>query len=49
MRIVPPAPSLVDQVVEAITDEIVSGVLTSGSRLIQDDLAQAYGVARQPV
>ena len=49
MRIVPPAPSLVDQVVEAITDEIVSGVLTSGSRLIQDDLAQAYGVSRQPV
>ncbi|MGC2777538.1 MAG: GntR family transcriptional regulator [Bradyrhizobium sp.] len=43
------APSLVDQVVEAITDEIVSGVLTSGSRLIQDDLAQAYGVSRQPV
>ncbi len=49
MRIVPPAPSLVDQVVEAITDEIVSGVLASGSRLIQDDLAQAYGVSRQPV
>ena len=44
-----PAPSLVDQVVEAITDEIVSGVLTSGSRLIQDDLARAYGVSRQPV
>ncbi|CAL75582.1 putative transcriptional regulatory protein, GntR family [Bradyrhizobium sp. ORS 278] len=49
MRIVSPAPSLVEQVVEAITDEIVSGVLTSGSRLIQDDLAQAYGVSRQPV
>ncbi|MGY3450659.1 GntR family transcriptional regulator [Bradyrhizobium sp. USDA 4353] len=49
MRIVPSAPSLVDQVVEAITDEIVSGVLTPGSRLIQDDLAQAYGVSRQPV
>src|SRR4051794_38553130 len=49
MRIVTPAPSLVDQVVEAITEEIVSGVLTSGSRLIQDDLARAYGVSRQPV
>ncbi|MGJ4949579.1 GntR family transcriptional regulator [Bradyrhizobium sp. HKCCYLS20291] len=49
MRIETPAPSLVDQVVEAITDEIVSGVLTSGSRLIQDDLAKAYGVSRQPV
>ncbi|GLH82218.1 transcriptional regulator [Bradyrhizobium sp. SSBR45G] len=49
MRIVSPAPSLVDQVVEAITDEIVSGVLAPGSRLIQDDLAQAYGVSRQPV
>ncbi|MGJ5179257.1 GntR family transcriptional regulator [Bradyrhizobium oligotrophicum] len=50
MRIVSPAPpSLVDQVVEAITDEIVSGILMPGSRLIQDDLAQAYGVSRQPV
>jgi DNA-binding GntR family transcriptional regulator len=43
------SPSLAEQVVEAITDEIVSGVLRSGSRLIQDELAEAYGVSRQPV
>src|SRR3954463_1496091 len=49
MRIAIPAPPLVHQVVEAITEEIVSGVLTSGSRLIQDDLAWVYGVSRQPV
>ncbi|MGB3866304.1 MAG: GntR family transcriptional regulator [Xanthobacteraceae bacterium] len=42
-------PSLVDQVVEAITSEIVSGELPSNSRLIQEDLARAYGVSRQPV
>ncbi len=42
-------PSLVDQVVEAITSEIVSGELPSNSRLIQEELARAYGVSRQPV
>jgi DNA-binding GntR family transcriptional regulator len=49
MRIITSSPSLVDQVVEAISDEIVTGVLPSGSRLIQDDLARAYGVSRQPI
>lgn len=42
-------PSLVDQVVEAITSEIVSGELPSNSRLIQEELARAYGVSRQPI
>ena len=49
MRQITVQPSLVDQVVEAIVSEIVSGKLPANGRLIQDDLAQAYGVSRQPV
>ena len=42
-------PTLVEQVVNAIVSEIVEGGLPSNARLIQDDLARAYGVSRQPV
>src|ERR1700748_45534 len=42
-------PTLVEQVVNAIVSEIVEGELPANSRLIQDDLARAYGVSRQPV
>lgn len=49
MRPIVHQPSLVDQVVEAIVTEIVNGDLPPHARLIQDDLAQAYGVSRQPV
>src|SRR6201999_1764634 len=42
-------PTLVEQVVNAIVSEIVDGELPANSRLIQDDLARAYGVSRQPV
>jgi DNA-binding GntR family transcriptional regulator len=49
MRPIPSQPSLVDQVVEAITAEIADGTLASNARLIQDELARAYGVSRQPV
>ena len=42
-------PSLVDRVVDAIVSEIVDGELPSNARLIQDELARAYGVSRQPV
>lgn len=49
MPIVQTQPTLVEQVVNAIVSEIVDGELPSNSRLIQDDLARAYGVSRQPV
>lgn len=49
MRPIVHQPSLVDQVVEAIVTEIVNGDLPPHARLIQDDLAKAYGVSRQPV
>jgi len=39
----------VEQVVNAIVSEIVEGDLPANSRLIQDELARAYGVSRQPV
>src|SRR6476620_6556250 len=42
-------PTLVEQVVNRIDSEIVDGELPSNSRLIQDELARAYGVSRQPV
>jgi len=44
-----PQPTLVEQVVNAIVSEIVDGELPSNARLIQDELARAYGVSRQPV
>src|SRR6201993_501603 len=42
-------PTLVEQFVNVIFSEIVDGELPANSRLIQDELARAYGVSRQPV
>src|ERR1700739_2922057 len=42
-------PTLVEQVVNAIVSEIVGGDLPANSRLIQDELARAYGGSRPPV
>ena len=42
-------PKLVEQVRDAILDEIAGGVLPPGSRIIQEQIAQALGVSRQPV
>jgi len=49
MRALAAQPSLVERACEAIISEIVGGGLATGSRLIQDDLARALGVSRQPV
>ncbi|MFE1599042.1 GntR family transcriptional regulator [Methylobacterium sp. ID0610] len=40
---------LVEQVYDAIFNEITEGRLAPNARLIQDELAEAYGVSRQPV
>ncbi|MBK3425153.1 GntR family transcriptional regulator, partial [Methylobacterium ajmalii] len=40
---------LVEQVYGAIFSEITEGRLAPNTRLIQDELAEAYGVSRQPV
>ena len=42
-------PTLVGQVYDRILAEICDGTLPANTRLIQDDLAEAYEVSRQPV
>ena len=49
MRTIAIQPRLVEQVYEAILSEIAEGRLLPSTRLIQDELATAYGVSRQPV
>lgn len=49
MRDVVVAPSLTDQVYNAIVNDICSGDLPPGTRLRQEALAERYGVSRQPV
>lgn len=43
------APSLTDQVYDAIVDEICDGRLEAGTHLVQERLAERYGISRQPV
>ena len=42
-------PNLVEQVRDALLAEIASGAFAPGDRIIQEQLAQALGVSRQPV
>lgn len=42
-------PNLVDQVRDALLEEIESGRLRPGGRVVQEQIAQALGVSRQPV
>jgi DNA-binding GntR family transcriptional regulator len=42
-------PNLVEQVRDALLEEIVSGQMAPGDRIIQEEVAQALGVSRQPV
>jgi DNA-binding GntR family transcriptional regulator len=42
-------PNLVEQVHGALLDDIASGKLAPGDRIIQEQIAQALGVSRQPV
>jgi DNA-binding GntR family transcriptional regulator len=42
-------PNLVDQVREAILQEIASGALAPGERVVQERIAESLGVSRQPV
>jgi DNA-binding GntR family transcriptional regulator len=42
-------PNLVEQVHDAILGEIASGQLAAGTRVIQEQIAKALGVSRQPV
>ena len=49
MKTLASQPNLVAQVHDAILAEISSGALAPGDRIIQEQLAQALGVSRQPV
>ena len=49
MKIIVSQPNLVKQVRDAILAEISSGALAPGDRIIQEQIAQALGVSRQPV
>ncbi len=49
MQIITPQPSLVDQVYEAILSEIMDGKFGPDARLVQEELAENFGVSRQPV
>jgi DNA-binding GntR family transcriptional regulator len=42
-------PNLVDQVRDAILQEIATGALAPGERLVQERIAESLGVSRQPV
>ncbi len=49
MKVLSPTPNLVEQVKDALIHEIASGQLKPGERVIQEHIAQALGVSRQPV
>jgi DNA-binding GntR family transcriptional regulator len=49
MKTITTQPNLVEQVRDAILAEISSGAIAPGDRVIQEQLAQALGVSRQPV
>lgn len=49
MRALASQPNLVEQVTQAVLDEITAGRLAPGARVIQEQVAQALGVSRQPV
>ncbi len=49
MKSLTTAPNLTEQVREAIVGDIASGQLAPGERIIQEQIAQALGVSRQPV
>ncbi len=49
MRALSSAPTLVEQVRDAILEEIASGALAPGERVVQERIAEQLGVSRQPV
>ena len=49
MKLLTTQPNLVEQVRDAIMEEIASGAIAPGDRIIQEQIAQALGVSRQPV
>ena len=49
MRPFAPEPDLSERIHDAVLNAICSGELKSGARITQEELAQQFGVSRQPV
>ncbi len=49
MRPIQPEPDLPERIHDAILDAICTGELKAGARVTQEELAQKFGVSRQPV
>ena len=49
MKAIATLPNLVDQVKDALLAEIAAGKMSPGERIIQEQIALALGVSRQPV
>lgn len=49
MRPIDPEPDLCERIHDAVLDAICSGELKSGARITQEELANRFGVSRQPV
>lgn len=49
MTVIQTAPGLAEQVYQAVLDEICDGVLPPGAPLVQEQLAERFGVSRQPI
>jgi DNA-binding GntR family transcriptional regulator len=49
MRTIQTAPGLSEQVYRAVLDEICDGMLAPGAQLVQEELADQFGVSRQPI
>jgi DNA-binding GntR family transcriptional regulator len=49
MGLIQTAPSLAEQVYQAVLDEICDGELPPGAHLVQEQLAERFGVSRQPI
>jgi len=49
MQTIRTIPGLADQVYQLVLDEICDGKLAPGAHLVQEKLAERYGVSRQPI
>ncbi len=49
MRPIIPEPDLSERIHDSVLDAICSGELKAGARITQEELAQKFGVSRQPV
>lgn len=49
MSVIRQVPNLTDQVYQLVVDEICDGALPAGAHLVQERLAERFGVSRQPV